>query len=108
VARALRAKKRDGRELRLDRSEWSRGGLGESQVAFSGSGPSTRVARADESARLLAAYQRLAPDHRRVLGLRQFEGLDARETGRRMGRGEAAVHSLFRRALLAWEREASN
>jgi DNA-directed RNA polymerase specialized sigma24 family protein len=64
------------------------------------------VALGEETARLVAAYERLAPDHRRVLGLRRFEGLDAREAGRRMGRSEAAVHSLYRRALLAWEEAA--
>lgn len=44
---------------------------------------------------------RLEP--RRMLGLRRFEGLSAAETAARMGRSEAAVHSLFRRALGAWE-----
>ena len=103
VARALRAAKRDGRALRLEHSDWSRVGLAESQVALASAGPATRVVRSEEVARLVAAYERLTPDHRRVLGLRRFEGLDARETGRRMGRSEAAVHSLYRRALMAWE-----
>jgi DNA-directed RNA polymerase specialized sigma24 family protein len=59
----------------------------------------------DELARVLAAYGRLSPDHRRVLGLRQFEGLDARAAARRMGRSESALHSLYRRALGAWAAE---
>jgi len=42
-----------------------------------------------------------------VIGLRQFEGLSAAAAGRRMGRSEAAVHSLYRRALLAWEAGSS-
>jgi RNA polymerase sigma factor (sigma-70 family) len=101
VARAARAAKRDGqREQRLERSSWSRSGAVE--PARSGPGPATQAAGRDELSSLLAAFARLAPDHRRVLGLRQFEGLDARETGRRMGRGESAVHSLYRRALAAW------
>ena len=45
------------------------------------------------------------PDHRRVIGLRQFEGLSAAEVGQRLGRSESAVHSLYRRGLEAWEQE---
>lgn len=104
VARAARTAKRDGqREERLERSSWSRSGGCE--PALAGPGPATLAAGRDELARLLAAFARLAPDHRRVLGLRQFEGLDARVTAQRMGRGESAVHSLYRRALDAWAAE---
>lgn len=104
VARALRTAKRDrGREQRLERSSWSRSGALEPSLRAPG--PATHAAGRDELARLLAAYARLAPDHRRVLGLRQFEGLDAREAGRRMGRSESALHSLYRRALGAWAEE---
>jgi RNA polymerase sigma factor (sigma-70 family) len=103
AARALRAARRDGRIERLGRSDWSGVGASASRIALDAAGPATRAALGEETARLVAAYERLAPDHRRVLGLRRFEGLDARETGRRMGRSEAAVHSLYRRALLAWE-----
>jgi RNA polymerase sigma factor (sigma-70 family) len=101
VARAARAAKRDGRrEEPLQRSSWSRSGGDE--PARTGPGPATQAAGRDELARLVAAFARLAPDHRRVLGLRQFQGLDARATAARMGRGESAVHSLYRRALAAW------
>ncbi|HVS19983.1 MAG TPA: sigma factor-like helix-turn-helix DNA-binding protein, partial [Planctomycetota bacterium] len=104
VARALRSAKRDGaREERLERSSWSRAGALE--PALEAAGPATRAAGSDELARVLAAYGRLAPDHRRVLGLRQFEGLDARAAARRMGRSESALHSLYRRALAAWAAE---
>jgi RNA polymerase sigma factor (sigma-70 family) len=106
VARALRSAKRDGRSVRLERSGWSRFGLAESQIAQAGPGPGTRAGDAEELARLMAAYERLEPDQRRVIGLRRFAGLDARDAGRRMGRSETAVHSLYRRALLAWESEA--
>jgi DNA-directed RNA polymerase specialized sigma24 family protein len=41
-----------------------------------------------------------------VIGLRQLEGLTAAEAGLRLGRSEVAVHSLYRRALEAWERAA--
>lgn len=110
VARALRASKRDGGEVRLARSDWSVVGRGTpavraSALAADTPGPGTRVAGAEEGRRLAAAFRRLAPDHRRVLGLRQFEGLPAADAARRMGRSETAVHSLYRRALEAWAQE---
>lgn len=103
VARALRAARRDGREAPLVRSDWSVAGVAESQLGAPGPGPATRVEGAETAQQLVTAYRALAPDQRRVLGLRQFEGLSARETGQRMGRSESAVHSLYRRALEAWQ-----
>ena len=109
VARASRAAKRSGREVRLSQSDWSCTGLSASGLAGAGPGPFTRAAALDEQRALEAAFLRLLPEHRRVLGLRQFEGLDARSTAQRMGRSETAVHSLYRRALAAWaeQRERS-
>jgi RNA polymerase sigma-70 factor (ECF subfamily) len=104
AARALRAAKRDGGAVqRLERSAWSSARL---EPAARTAGPATRAVRGEDAARMLAAFEALAPEHRRVIGLRQLEGLSARETARRMGRSEAAVHSLFRRALAEWERGA--
>ena len=104
VARALRTAKRDGaREERLERSHWSRAGALEPSQGSPG--PATHAAGRDELGRVLEAFARLAPDHRRVLGLRQFEGLDARRAAARMGRSESALHSLYRRALAAWAEE---
>jgi RNA polymerase sigma-70 factor (ECF subfamily) len=107
AARALRAAKRDGRVRRLDRSEWSRVGAAASGIAAPGSGPATRASARESEARLLASFAGLDPEHRRVIGLRQLQGLSAREAARRMGRSETAVHSLYRRALAAWERSLS-
>jgi len=107
AARALRARKRAGDEQRLARADWSTAGPHESQIAARTRGPATRVADAEGLERLAASYARLAPEHRRVIGLRQFEGLSAAEAGQRMGRSEAAVHSLYRRALESWETAAS-
>lgn len=108
AARALRAQKRSGREQRLAQSEWSRVGaeaLAESALAARTHGPATRVAALEGLERMTAAFRRLSPEHRRVIGLRQFEGLSAAEAGLRLARSESAVHSLYRRALEAWERE---
>jgi len=98
AARALRAAKRSDR---------SSAGPPASQVAAHTRGPATRVAEAESLERLQSAYLQLTPVHRRVIGLRQFEGLSAAQAGERMGRSEVAVHSLYRRALEAWESAAS-
>lgn len=103
AARAARAQKRCGREQRLARSDWSRAGPRESELATRTRGPATRAAESESLQQLLLAYERLAPEHRRVIGLRQFEGLSAAQAAARMGRSEVAVHSLYRRALEAWE-----
>ncbi len=103
VLRSLRALKRSAREVPLRRADWSATGLGEGRLEAAGPGPATLVLAADEQAALLRAFDGLSPEHRRVLGLRQFEGLSAREAARRMGRSETAVHSLYRRALAAWD-----
>ncbi|MCB9898815.1 MAG: sigma-70 family RNA polymerase sigma factor [Planctomycetes bacterium] len=102
VARRLRADKRSGRVVRLSRADWSASGLSDSALPAATAGPFTRAAAADERRALEQAFLGLSPEHRRVLGLRRFLGLDARETARRMGRSESAVHSLYRRALAAW------
>jgi RNA polymerase sigma-70 factor (ECF subfamily) len=99
VARALRAAKRDGVHEPLRRSDWSRSGA----VPAAGPGPATAAAGREAGQALSRCYLELAPEHRRVIGLRQFEGLSAREAARRMGRSETAVHSLYRRALAAWQ-----
>ncbi len=100
VARALRAHKRAGTPAPLARSEWSRA---PAVASTREAGPSTLAAGAETSRALARAFLELAPEHRRVLGLRQFAGLSARETAARMGRSETAVHSLYRRALGAWQ-----
>ncbi|MEM7310399.1 MAG: sigma-70 family RNA polymerase sigma factor [Planctomycetota bacterium] len=104
AARAIRAAKRDGATVRLERSAWSRAGAPHAaDPAAATVGPATRAGMAEDVHRLVRAFEGLPPDHRRVLGLRRFQGLSARETAARMGRSESAVHSLLRRALLAWD-----
>jgi RNA polymerase sigma-70 factor (ECF subfamily) len=103
LVRMWRAARRAGRTERLERSDWSRGGA--AHPAAAAPGPRTALATREEGARLHATFLALAPEHRRVLGLRQFEGLSAAEAGTRMGRSASAVHSLYRRALAAWQEE---
>jgi len=103
AARALRAAKREGERSAapLAASSGGNSSFG-GRIAARSAGPGTRAAGRELSQDLVAAYLRLTPEHRRVLGLRQFQGLTALECARRMGRSEVAVHSLYRRALEAW------
>jgi RNA polymerase sigma factor (sigma-70 family) len=101
VARALRAAKRSGTSEPLRRSDWSRSGVASAPAAQPG--PSTAAAVREASHELARCFLELSAEHRRVIGLRQFEGLSAREAALRMGRSETAVHSLYRRALAGWQ-----
>lgn len=102
LARALRTARRDGREVRLVHADASASGVRADDLALSASGPATAAAMAEARSRTQRAFESLSPTYRRVIGLRQLQGLSAAETGRRMGRSAAAVHSLYRRALTAW------
>lgn len=106
VVRAIRAVKRDRVELRLGRSSWSKTGLGAATPHDPGPGPRTRVEGQEAQGRLSRAFDGLSAEHRRVIGLHQVEGLGTRRTAGRMRRSEKAVHSLYRRALEAWEERA--
>jgi len=104
AARALRAAKREGEigAASLSPGSSTGGSAFQSRLRARSPGPGTQAAGRELSSDLVAAFLRLAPEHRRVLSLRQFQGLGAAECGRRMGRSEVAVHSLYRRALEAW------
>jgi len=62
-------------------------------------GPVTAVDRDERRQALLRGIDALSEDHRSVLLLRYFEGLDAEEAARRMGRSAGAVRKLTARAL---------
>ncbi len=62
-------------------------------------GPVTAVDRAERRQALLQGIDALSEDHRAVLLLRYFEGLDVEETARRMDRSAGAVRKLTARAL---------
>lgn len=100
VVDLARAMRRAGRVGSPPAAEWSRTRGFDPPAATRG--VLTRVAEAEGAATLERAYAALSPEHRRVIGLRQFEGLSAEAAGRRMGRSPAAIHSLYRRALQAW------
>lgn len=105
AARSIRAAKRSGRTLPLahsSESEWNSRGPRAGEILANTAGPLTKVTASEAGDLLRQAYESLLPEHRRVIGFRQFEGLSARETARRMGRSESAIHSLYRRALAAW------
>jgi len=104
VARAARRQRRGSGAalLSLSRSDWSSAGAAPPD---STAGPFTRAALGEARNALLAAWRRLSPEHQRVIALRQFEGLSARETARRVGSSEQAVHAQFRRALGRWGEE---
>ena len=104
--RAQRAFKRQGEVRPITRGDYSRAGIQESQLAAVTAGPATRAVAGERRRHLRNAFLELSAEHRRVLGLRQFEGLSAAETAARMGRSTSAVHSLYRRALQEWSRRS--
>jgi RNA polymerase sigma-70 factor (ECF subfamily) len=62
-------------------------------------GPVTAVERDERRQALLRGIDALGEDHRLVLLLRYFEGLDAEEAGHRMNRSAGAIRKLTARAL---------
>ncbi len=104
VVDAARSVRSDPRRFSSLQPEARAGSNSADALAFPGTGPgpATLAGELESLAGWTRAYCQLLPEHRRVLGLRRFEGLSAAETAARMGRSETAVHSLFRRALAAW------
>ena len=63
-------------------------------------GPITALDRTEHREKILLALDGLSEDHRQVLLLRFFEGLNAEEVGRMMDRTAGAVRKLTSRALV--------
>lgn len=61
--------------------------------------PGEKVEKREQAALLLSAVERLSPDHRRVIELRNFNGLDYAEIARQMGRSRDAVRQIWVRAV---------
>lgn len=98
--RAMHAKARDvNREVPAERSAadsyWN---LFDHVYADSGT-PSRAMRREEAMSALLACVAGLASGHRRVIQLRFLEGLSVREVAARLGKSEAAIVALTRRAL---------
>lgn len=93
----------EARDVRLEQSiaeelgsssEWLARGL-----SGPGTSPSESAARREELVRLGDALERMPPDYRDVIVLRQLEGLPFAEVARRMGRTEDSVQKLWVRGL---------
>lgn len=63
-------------------------------------GPVSALVRAEDRRRLEESLSRLSDEHREVLLLRYFEGLDSEQAGQRMGRSAGAIRNLAARALV--------
>lgn len=63
------------------------------------SSPSHRASRREQAVLLAAALERLPANYREVIILRNLEGLNFEEVGKRMGRSQASVQKLWMRAL---------
>jgi RNA polymerase sigma-70 factor (ECF subfamily) len=69
------------------------------QLASDSSTPSQSAVRREQAARLLAALERLPPDYRQVITLRNLQDLPYEAVSARMGRSEPAVRQLWVRAV---------
>jgi RNA polymerase sigma-70 factor (ECF subfamily) len=63
--------------------------------------PSRAVRREEALSAMLTCIDELSGSHREVIQLRYLEGLSVAEAGRRLGKSEAAVAALTKRALTA-------
>ncbi|MFO0796132.1 MAG: sigma-70 family RNA polymerase sigma factor [Gemmataceae bacterium] len=87
------------RDLRVEQALADSSAALDAALADPGSSPSARAARGDDAVRVAAALERLPADQRRVIVLRQLEGLPFACVGELMGRTEAAATQLWARAL---------
>ncbi len=69
------------------------------QVACRQPSPSTFAVRNENELRLIEAIEKLSPDYRQVIELRNFERLPFGEVGLKMGRSEDAAGKLWFRAI---------
>lgn len=92
------AKRSSQRQLYLEEIGWPNVPL-EQLCTTEDSTPSAIVRQHETEAVLLRAIDRLPPDYRFVLSLRHFGGMSVPQISDLMGRSEAAVRSLWTRAL---------
>ncbi|MFO0821140.1 MAG: sigma-70 family RNA polymerase sigma factor [Pirellulales bacterium] len=68
-------------------------------LADPGPSPSAQVIQREGAVRLANHLQRMRPDHREVIMLRNLQGLPFEEIGERLGRTSGAVRMLWLRAI---------
>jgi RNA polymerase sigma-70 factor (ECF subfamily) len=100
IRRYAGTKRRDlGREVSLEQTLADSSLRLGAVLAASGSSPSAHLDRQEQELRLAEALARLPDDYRRVILLRNVEGLSHEEVARRMERNTGAVRMLWVRAL---------
>jgi RNA polymerase sigma-70 factor (ECF subfamily) len=88
-----------GREVSLEQSLFESSQRLGNMLAAPGSTPSAHLDRQEREIQLAEALARLPEDYRRVILLRNIEGLSHEEVAHRMKRGTGAVRMLWVRAL---------
>lgn len=94
-----RQKRSVDREVSLEQQLNSSSARLEAFLAASGSSPSERAERQEDTLRLAAALDILAGDQRTVIELHHLDGLSLAAVADEMGRSRAAVAGLLRRGL---------
>ena len=89
-----RSRKRHPTEPRDDEGSETRG----DRIASSRPGPETRAVKTEEQARFRSALAGLPESQRAVFLLREWEGMDYREIGVRLGLADGTVKSRLARA----------
>jgi RNA polymerase sigma-70 factor (ECF subfamily) len=99
-ARRHRAQVRDPRRAASLEALMEESGSGlVAVVAARGSSPSSYASRREQAVLLADALERLAPDYREVIVLRNLQELPFEEIAQRLGRKPGAVRMLWVRAL---------
>jgi RNA polymerase sigma-70 factor, ECF subfamily len=99
LARRQQAGKRDvRREQQVDAAVGESAVRLEKMLTGNGEAPSAALHRADRAARLAAAIDRLDPDQRDAILLREMQGMPLADIAARLERTEKAVASLLFRA----------
>jgi RNA polymerase sigma-70 factor (ECF subfamily) len=77
-------------------------------LAADAPGPDEQVSWREQAARVMAALDRLPPDYREVIALRNLEGLSLVEVALRMQRSHNAVRQLWVRAVRRLRQECGD
>ena len=109
VRRYLGTQKRDaGREVSIDESLDQSSQQLRNVLAADDTSPSESAARHEQEVLLADVLERLPPDYREVIILRNIQGLSHTEVADRMNRKPGAVRMLWVRALARLQQEATH